>query len=338
MNYAFVVKGWGGEVFVKQAPDFVKCLGREAKLHKERMELEIKTYETWIEKCPSVTKYLPHIYNFDVDNETVIMEFLGDCEMLEHRLIEKGGVDERVARGLGEFMATTHAATHISKVGWSEGAQIFADFRNLGLRGLQLEYVFSKAWAEGGEPAKVLSEDEDFMAGVEAIKKKYKEGDGEGGNLALCHGDLHPGSVMCNVEKGKCKIIDPEFAVYGPPGLDLGSLLSGVVLAGQHHKFLGNEEGREGCKKFAEDFLSAYREHAEGLGDDAVKGIISDAIGFCACEVGRTALGFAGGRLWMQFDDAELKGKALKATVGCAKTLMVERGKGEEVLFGVGFT
>jgi len=151
LNYAFVVKGRGGEVFVKQAPDFVKCLGKEAKLHKERMELEVKTYETWMSRCPSVAKFLPKIYSFDVDNETVIMEFFGDCEMLEHRLIVKGGVDERVAKGLGEFMAATHAATHVSKVNWGEGAQMYADFRNLGLRGLQLEYVFSKAWAEGGE-------------------------------------------------------------------------------------------------------------------------------------------------------------------------------------------
>ena len=44
---------------------------------------------------------------------------------------------------------------------------------------------------------------------------------------ALCHGDLHPGSIMVNSD-GICKIIDPEFTVYGPPGLDVGSVLSGL--------------------------------------------------------------------------------------------------------------
>ena len=56
-------------------------------------------------------------------------------------------------------------------------------------------------------------------------------------NRALCHGDLHPGSIMVNQDEGTVKIIDPEFAVYGPPGLDVGSLLSGFVLAAVHHAF-----------------------------------------------------------------------------------------------------
>ena len=56
-------------------------------------------------------------------------------------------------------------------------------------------------------------------------------------NRSLCHGDLYPGSIMVNQEKGLVKIIDPEFAVYGPPGLDVGSLLSGFVLAAVHHAF-----------------------------------------------------------------------------------------------------
>ena len=38
-------------------------------------------------------------------------------------------------------------------------------------------------------------------------------------------------------EEGTVKIIDPEFAVYGPPGLDVGCLLSGFVLAAVHHAF-----------------------------------------------------------------------------------------------------
>ena len=38
-------------------------------------------------------------------------------------------------------------------------------------------------------------------------------------------------------EEGTVKIIDPEFAVYGPPGLDVGSLLSGFVLAAVHHAY-----------------------------------------------------------------------------------------------------
>ncbi|GMH94726.1 hypothetical protein TrVE_jg11054 [Triparma verrucosa] len=332
LNYAFVVKSKEGKsLFVKQAPDFVKCLGKDAKLHKERMELEVKTFETWLEISPASSKYLPKIYNFDVDNETFIMEFLGDCEMLEHRLINSPTFTPLIAKGLGEFMGLTHSASHVSQLDYGVAAEYFVNFKNEALRGLQLEYVFTKAFDEGGEKAKVLSESPKFMEGVAEMKRLYvgKQAD----NLALCHGDLHPGSVMINNDDGKVKIIDPEFAIYGPPGLDLGSLLSGVILATLHHKYLGNDLAAiKGLKAFVIDFITSYRKAAAVLGDSVLDQIVSDAIGFCSCEVARTALGFAGGRLWLQFDDAELKEKALAATVLYARKLMNERENGIVVL------
>ena len=251
--------------------------------------------------------------------------------MLEHRLVNSPTFDPAVARGMGEFMASVHAATHTSTVGRGEAAELFVKFRNQDLRGLQLEYVFTKAFSEGGEEAKTLAEDQTFMRGVEDVKRRYV-GEGEGG-LALCHGDLHPGSVMVNNAARKVKIIDPEFAVYGPPGLDLGSLLSGVVLAAQHHKYGGGEEGAvERIKAFASDVVDSYASAASGLGREAINEAISDALGFCACEVARTALGFAGGRLWLQFEDEELKKKALRGTVEVAKGLMLGRARGLDAL------
>ncbi|GMH82608.1 hypothetical protein TL16_g09315 [Triparma laevis f. inornata] len=332
LNYAFVVKNSdSNSVFVKQAPDFVKCLGKEAKLHKERMELEVKTFETWLETSPACSPYLPKIYNFDVDTETFIMEFLGDCEMLEHRLITSPTFTPAIAAGLGEFMGLTHSATHVSKIEFGVAADYFVKFKNEALRGLQLEYVFTKAFAEGGEKAKVLSESPKFMEGVAEMKRLYvgKQAD----NLALCHGDLHPGSVMINNDSSKVKIIDPEFAIYGPPGLDLGSLLSGVILATLHHKYLSNDiTAIKGLKAFVTDFIANYRKSAAALGHSVLDKIVSDGIGFCSCEVARTALGFAGGRLWLQFDDAELKEMALAATVLCARKLMNERENGMAAL------
>ena len=35
------------------------------------------------------------------------------------------------------------------------------------------------------------------------------------------------------------KVIDPEFAIYGPPGLDVGYLISGYVLACAHRAVMG---------------------------------------------------------------------------------------------------
>jgi 5-methylthioribose kinase len=59
-----------------------------------------------------------------------------------------------------------------------------------------------------------------------------------------------------------------------------------------------------------------------------LQSILSDSLGFAACEVGRTALGFAGGRVWLQFEDPELKQRALKKTVEMALSLMNNRDQG----------
>ena len=44
LNYAFHVTDGERSVFVKQAPDFIKCFGPSAQLHKERMELEVPSH------------------------------------------------------------------------------------------------------------------------------------------------------------------------------------------------------------------------------------------------------------------------------------------------------
>ncbi len=45
---------------------------------------------------------------------------------------------------------------------------------------------------------------------------------------ALIHGDLHTGSIMVNEQD--TKVIDPEFAFYGPMGFDVGTLLANLLL------------------------------------------------------------------------------------------------------------
>ena len=45
---------------------------------------------------------------------------------------------------------------------------------------------------------------------------------------ALIHGDLHTGSIMINPEE--IKVIDPEFAYYGPMGFDIGAVIGNLVL------------------------------------------------------------------------------------------------------------
>ena len=45
---------------------------------------------------------------------------------------------------------------------------------------------------------------------------------------ALIHSDLHTGSIMADEQQ--TRVIDPEFAFYGPMGFDIGAVLENLVL------------------------------------------------------------------------------------------------------------
>ena len=111
------------------------------------------------------------------------------------------------------------------------------NFENRPMRDIQIEYVSTKCYKEATEEQLAGTiVDEAFMKEVEALKELYDGANKD--NLSLCHGDLHPGSIM--VKEDNVNVIDPEFTVYGPPGLDVGSLLSGYVLGAVHQAFCNN--------------------------------------------------------------------------------------------------
>ena len=43
-------------------------------------------------------------------------------------------------------------------------------------------------------------------------------------------------------DASQVRVIDPEFTVFGPPGLDVGSLLSGYVLAAVHQSYADTDK------------------------------------------------------------------------------------------------
>ena len=135
LNYAFQVTNGEQSVFVKQAPDFIKVFGPEAKLYKERMALEVSVYRDFAAALgeSDAAKYLPKIYDFDEDNMAFIMEFLGDLELLDKVMVKEdfGGL-EQCSLESGRFMAKVHAATHSTVVAAERAKELHAKYENKG--------------------------------------------------------------------------------------------------------------------------------------------------------------------------------------------------------------
>jgi len=349
VNFAFCVRSSddGKAVFVKQAPEYVAVFGPDGlPLTSARIQKEVAILKQWTSILgEDADKCLPKLYHFDDENKVFVMEFLEGFDLLDHHLVNDPTPEAELsmATQLGDFMAKTHLATHSSKVSKERAAFLTTEYENRALRDIQLEYVFTKAYAETSEQtSKEFKVDEAFLNEVNALKARYNGESGEG-NFVLCHGDLHPGSVMVKTGDGEAEIrvIDPEFTVYGPPGLDVGSLLSGYVLAAVHQCYANDDEGdkAKAVSSITKGVVAAWEKYKSvmaegGISEELMRETEIESVGYTVAEVCRTALGHAGQRLWLQFDDAKVKEAAVESALSIVQKCMIARHEqGMQVLF-----
>ena len=221
----------------------------------------------------------------------VVMEFLQGYELLDHVLVSaECNVHANVATQLGDFMGKTHARTHSSKIDVARRDYLIQHYENRPMRDIQLEFVFSKCYKEATPEQRAgLEVTPEFLQQVELLKQHYN-GTVNQDSLVLCHGDIHPGSIMVDSD-GNTKVIDPEFTIYGPPGLDVGSLLSGFVLGAIHQAYSNHPAAVETIVTATQAIWNSYV-HAlqqEGLDEDLIKRIEIETVGYTVQEVCRTA-------------------------------------------------
>ena len=347
VNFAFCVRSIDGKaVFVKQAPEYVAVFGPDGlPLTSTRIQKEVAILKEWTTILgDEADVYLPKVHYFDDENKVFVMEFLEDFVLLDHHLVASPSpaTELSIATQLGEFMARTHLATHSSKITSDRAAFLTIEYENRALRDIQLEYVFTKAYKE--ESSQLSTEfkvDERFLAEINALKARYN-GEVGAGNMSLCHGDLHPGSVMVKIgDATQVRVIDPEFTVFGPPGLDVGSLFSGYILAAVHQSYTTtNEEVKaESVSSITKGVAAAWETYSSvmrkgGVTDEIIREIEVETVGFAVAEICRTALGHAGMRLWLQFDDKEVHEAAVETALSIVQKCMTTRHDGGiQVLF-----
>merc|ERR1712194_60981 len=123
------------------------------------------------------------------------------------------------------------------------------------------------------------------------------------------------------------KVIDPEFTVYGPAEIDIGFLLNGYCLGAIHHAYSNNPDVVLKIISCAEQIWASYKAALMkgGLSLTIINEIEIETVGFTAAEVCRTALGFAGGRSWLQFDDPKDTINSKNAALHLVEKCMVAR-------------
>lgn len=123
---------------------------------------------------------------------------------------------------------------------------------------------------------------------------------------ALIHGDLHSGSIFVN-EEGM-KVIDPEFAFYGPMGYDIGNVIGNLFFAwaNKHYTDQRNTEFliwientiSEIFNKVKHKLAEKYREivnfplyAADEFRDAYISKVMADSLGYAGTEIIRRVVG-----------------------------------------------
>ena len=146
-----------------------------------------------------------------------------------------------------------------------------------------------------------LYEDEALHAEVGKLRNAFMN-DAQ----ALLHGDLHSGSIFAN-EQG-VKIIDPEFAFYGPMGYDIGNVIGNLFFSWANRRFAAPEETataqaledtiRSLCDLTARKLAAKYDElvtfplyRTEGFRRSYLDGVMADSYGYAGTEIIRRVVG-----------------------------------------------
>ncbi|MGO8854226.1 MAG: S-methyl-5-thioribose kinase [Steroidobacteraceae bacterium] len=325
LNLVFIVEGPDGSVCVKQALPYVRAAGPSWPMSLERAFFENSYYRA---VAPYVAELIPKIYHYDAELYCTVMERLSPHIILRRGLIA-GRRYPNLAGDMGEYVA--RACFFTSDLAWPferkmDGIALFAG--NKALVRISVDLIFADPYLisernrhtspQLDDVVSDLRRDGPLKVAAARFGQKFLSQ-----TQALLHGDLHSGSVM--VTETDTRVIDPEFAFYGPIGFDLGAFFGNLLLSWYSQSGHATpNEGRiayrewllEQAKIFWSTFRSSFRalwaEHARGDAFPAamfstpadaaalesarnafLDSLFADMLGFGACKMIRRILGFA---------------------------------------------
>ena len=278
---------------LKHAPPYIKILGPDYPLSVERLAYESRALDVYNQL---VSGTVPVQYSFDADMAVIAMEDLRDARVLRDDLIA-GAVDIAIPEQIGRFMAVVHSQTYVDSLD-SETAQYYKQqFANTTMQSITADYVFTfpytdhetNFWTPGLEPdVQQLKMDTEFLERAAHLKQVFLTA-----QQGVTHGDLHTGSVL--VQDDTAKVIDAEFAFYGPVGFDLGLYWANYLLSYFSHQ---GDLGVQSMLKTAilqtwRTYNTAFKMVDAELKAQVLQNVFHDAVGFAGLEILRRLIGAA---------------------------------------------
>ncbi|BAL98936.1 MULTISPECIES: S-methyl-5-thioribose kinase [Caldilinea] len=230
LNQVFIVANGTSDksLVVKQALPYLRVAGESWPLTRERMRFETQALLKHNELAPGL---VPQVYHYDEAMSLVVMENLSHLEVMRRPLVARKRFPH-FADHISTFLARTLFFTSDFYLTGLEKKELQAQFINPHLCKIQEDFVFTNPFMDSPEnrwnplldaEVQAVRRNSALKLALAEMKASYMTH-----AEALIHSDLHTGSIMANEET--TKVIDPEFAFYGPMGFDIGAVLENLVL------------------------------------------------------------------------------------------------------------
>jgi len=345
LNYVFLVKDevHGDSIIIKQAGPVAR-ISDEFVLSPDRNRIESEILQLHDELAEG---FVPKVYHYDPIMNCTAMEDLSDHTIMREALLNKETFP-LFADHITTFMVNTLLLTSDVVKEHKEKKAMVKSFINPELCEISEDLVFTEPFFDCVRND-VLPKTREFVEKeiwndrvlkLETAKLKF---DFMTNAQSLIHGDLHTGSVF--IKKDSTKVIDPEFAFYGPAGYDVGNVLANLIFAYVNGIFTMEESAEkkeyvgflettltEVVDLFSRKFKIAWDEHVTdetakypGFMDYYLTSILTDTAGVAGCELIRRTVGIAHVKDLTAIEDVSIRARAEKVCLAIGKSLILGR-------------
>ncbi|XEC96420.1 S-methyl-5-thioribose kinase [Paenibacillus tarimensis] len=302
----------GKSLIMKQALPYAKVVGESWPLTLDRARIESESLLIEGKLAPGL---VPQVYHYNPELALTIMEDLSDHIIMRKGLMECNRYP-KFAEHISDFMAATLFYTSDLGMNQQDKKLQVGKFINPELCKITEDLIFDDPYTLSdnnnyedsiADEAEALRTDGELHLEVALLRQKFLTQ-----AQSLLHGDLHTGSIF--ITPDSTKVIDPEFAYYGPMGFDIGAVIANLLLNYAGQEFWSADEETRGSYRsylletvsdiwnlFEKKFLALWNEHgvdrlannAKGYQNVYMQSVLRDAIGFAGCKMLRRVVGLA---------------------------------------------
>jgi 5-methylthioribose kinase len=353
MNQVFDLQGPDGAMVVKQSLPYIRSVGESWPFPIGRIGFEHDARALQQRLAPGRG---PEVYHFDGTRAFIAMERLAPHIILRKGLV-RGIRYPLLAQQMGQFLARSLFFTSdLSQSTITKKALMTRFAGNAELCATTEDVIFTGPYWDAplnrwtrpymNSAVAALRADPYAVAAAAELKLVFRTA-----TEALIHGDLHTGSIMVSADD--TRVIDPEWAFFGPIGFDLGALIGNLLLAyfSQPGHATTDDDRIDYAdwilsqveaiwREFASKFLSLWHglpgetlppdQSRDGPAMEQVMtgrmaAILADTVGFAGAKMIRRIIGISHVEDFEAIESPQLRAQCEGRALACARQLRVDR-------------